>query len=86
MAIFSKAKAMIGACEPIMFIRAETEGATSVRATIMRNNSIAFASKYYQGLTQELHSDGMIIDCARFSHWVPVCCQDFECRLVDHNC
>ena len=47
MSIFAEAKAMIRACEPIMFVGTKTEGAASVRTTIMRNNSSTFAAKYY---------------------------------------
>ena len=47
MSIFAEAKAMIRACEPIMFVRAETEGTASVRTAIVRNNSVTFAAKYY---------------------------------------
>jgi hypothetical protein len=45
--IFAEAKAMIRACQSIMFVRTDAKGATSVRATITRNNSITLTSKYY---------------------------------------
>ena len=85
MPVFAETKAMIGAREPIMFVRAETEGATSVRTTIMRNNSITFAAKYHQGFTQELDSDGAVVDCIGSSYRMPACSQNIQFGLVDHR-
>ena len=85
MPVFAETKAMIGAGEPIMFVRAETEGTASVRTAIVRNNSVTFASKYHQGFTQELDSDGAVVDCIGSSYRMPACSQNVQFGFVDHR-